>query len=75
MADYPDDEWDDYPEYAETNDCDHEDYDLDILTGRASCNHCDHRWYMSEQEFKRHQELVAAPYPGEDSDDQPPSPG
>lgn len=31
--------------------CDHDDYDLDILTGRASCNMCDHGWYASDGEI------------------------
>ena len=45
------------------DDCDHEDYELDILTGRASCAWCDHRWYLSKEEFERHAARMAAPYP------------
>ena len=45
------------------HECDHEDYDLDILIGRATCNMCDHHWYMSVAEFDRHQRRCAAPYP------------
>lgn len=30
--------------------CDHDDYDLDILTGRATCNMCGDRWWASDVE-------------------------
>lgn len=33
--------------------CDHADYDVDILTGRASCNFCSHGWYVSEDQILR----------------------
>lgn len=33
--------------------CDHEDYDVDIVTGRASCNHCLANWYVGEEEIQR----------------------
>lgn len=36
--------------YCDEPECDHDDYELDILTGRASCNMCDHRWYASDGE-------------------------
>lgn len=32
--------------------CDHEEADLDILTGRATCGRCGHIWYPSWQEFR-----------------------
>lgn len=42
--------------------CDHDDYDIDILTGRASCNMCDYRWWASEREINRYnQSLFAEP--------------
>lgn len=25
--------------------CDHVDWEEDILTGRCTCNYCDHYWY------------------------------
>lgn len=31
--------------------CDHEDFDLDILTGRATCNMCSEGWYANESEM------------------------
>lgn len=30
------------------DECDHMDYDVDILTGRATCELCGHRWYQTE---------------------------
>jgi hypothetical protein len=47
-------------------DCEHEEYDLDILTGRATCIRCDHRWFMSEDELRRDGILRQTPYPGEE---------
>lgn len=41
----PDDEYDDP--------CDHEDYDVDILEGRARCHRCGESWYCSEEEVLR----------------------
>ena len=57
MTDEPyDDEYEyDLPE----DDCWHEDCDVDILTGRASCNMCDHRWWMTDDEFDAWQKLQA----------------
>lgn len=37
---------DDYP-------CDHEDYEADILTGIATCDHCGHRWMQTHEEVER----------------------
>lgn len=45
---YDDDDDDDYD--AERY-CEHEDYDIDVCTGRASCNCCDHRWYLTSEEI------------------------
>lgn len=28
----------------------HDDYDADILTGRATCNMCGHSWWMTDRE-------------------------
>lgn len=38
----PDDDRDDV--------CDHDDYEVDILEGRARCNRCPESWYVSEEE-------------------------
>lgn len=35
---------------ADDRACDHDDYDLDILTGRATCNMCGERWWASDIE-------------------------
>lgn len=36
-------------------DCWHEDYDADILTGRATCNMCGHSWWQTSEEIEREQ--------------------
>lgn len=33
--------------------CDHDDYEADILTGRATCNMCGHSWYQTQDEIER----------------------
>lgn len=50
----PDDEFESWDEYdpSEPNDCAHDDYDFDPLTGRATC-YCGESWYMSEEEMQR----------------------
>lgn len=42
---------DGYEDYEE-DDCDHENFDGDILTGRAMCYRCGHAWWMSSDEMK-----------------------
>lgn len=44
------------------NSCDHEDYDVDIVTGRASCNNCLANWYVGDDEIQRQIEHEAAYY-------------
>jgi hypothetical protein len=39
----PDDEYDEP--------CDHEDYEVDILTGRCHCDRCSESWYASDEEI------------------------
>jgi hypothetical protein len=48
----PDDEYDDP--------CDHEDYQVDILEGRARCDRCGESWYCSDEEVLRQIEHEAA---------------
>jgi hypothetical protein len=32
--------------------CDHEGYEVDILTGRAQCTRCPHHWYQTAEQIK-----------------------
>ena len=44
--------YDDYEEYEpDFERCDHDDYDADILTGRATCYRCGHSWYQTTEEI------------------------
>jgi len=33
-------------DFDDAEDCDHDEYETDILTGRATCGMCGHRWYL-----------------------------
>lgn len=48
------------PDDDRENLCDHEDYDVDIVTGRASCNDCLAHWYVSDEEIQLQIEHEAA---------------
>lgn len=48
----PDDDYDE-PE------CDHEDFDIDILDGRARCNRCSESWHATEDEIRAQIEHMA----------------
>lgn len=64
-----DDFYDDFdPDFDPGPDCDHEDYELDILIGRATCTMCNHRFYMSEDELRRHHERLTRPVDGEEGE-------
>lgn len=54
--------YDDDDEYYPRDDCEHEDYDIDVCTGRASCNCCDHHWYLSSEQINRELDRQAAYY-------------
>lgn len=41
-------------------DCYHEEYEQDVLTGRATCTMCGHRWIMTLDDIRRHEALQAA---------------
>jgi hypothetical protein len=47
--------WDDDPYYDEDydpeRDCDHEQYEIDVCTGRAHCDYCPHSWYLTSEEI------------------------
>jgi hypothetical protein len=63
------DEWDFDIEDDGDFDCDHDAYDVDILTGRAECQMCGHRWFLDEAEWKRYEERLRLPHPpGEDGE-------
>jgi hypothetical protein len=42
-----------YDDYEDDDPCDHEDYDIDVCTGRASCNICSEHWYVSSVDIDR----------------------
>ena len=42
------------------DECIHEEYEADILEGRAICDQCGHRWYLTEQQLERETEMRAA---------------
>ncbi|MBX5089393.1 hypothetical protein [Rhizobium lentis] len=49
-----DDEYDSYWDYDDGDfDCDHEGYDIDILTGVAWCWRCQHKWFVTHEEITR----------------------
>jgi hypothetical protein len=45
------DYYDDYENYDPERDCEHENYDIDVCTGRAECDQCSHSWYLSSEEI------------------------
>jgi hypothetical protein len=51
-------EWDDDEPYDRSLDCDHEQADIDILTGRAMCS-CGYSWWMTREEIHREAEFLA----------------
>lgn len=46
--DYYEDEED---EYNPERDCEHENYEIDVCTGRAECDQCSKSWYLSAEEI------------------------
>lgn len=51
-----DDDYDDVPQ----DECDHDAYEIDILTGRAECSFCPHSWYLTSEEIEREIERQAS---------------
>lgn len=45
-------------EYAQ-EECDHCEYETDIITGRAHCGMCSHSWYLSSEEIAAEHERIA----------------
>jgi len=57
--DFDDDCWE-----PDADDCDHADYEADILTGQAWCWRCGERWVLTDDEIAR-QERFEAEYADE----------
>ena len=55
MIDDPEDYDDDLED-----ECFHEDYEIDILTGVASCDGCGHRWMATDNEYQHRIDAQAA---------------
>lgn len=53
------DERDEYDDHDQERDCCHEEYEADILTGRAICYLCGHAWWQTTEEIEREIELQA----------------
>jgi hypothetical protein len=49
----------DYGDDEPEDDCYHEDYEADILTGRATCNRCGHAWWQTKEELEAEQRREA----------------
>ena len=54
-----DDPWD-YND--EPDECDHEDYDVDILTGRAHCYRCGDAWWLTGDQLSQEHRWQAEQY-------------
>lgn len=53
------DERDEYDDYDAERECNHQEADVDIVSGEVSC-HCGHRWTMTGEEIQREIEYIAA---------------
>jgi hypothetical protein len=51
------------------HDCEHEEYEADILTGIASCDRCGHRWMQSFEEIEAEHMRIAAYQQYQDRED------
>ena len=47
MDQYEDPEYDDTPQ----DECEHSEYSIDVLTGRAECDQCPHGWWASSEQI------------------------
>jgi hypothetical protein len=56
----PDDERDRYDPQEPQDECEHEEYEIDIVTGRAECQYCSHAWWASRAEIDAEQDRQAA---------------
>lgn len=51
----PNEPYSDEDAYDPELECEHENYEIDICTGRAECDYCSHYWYLTSEEI--HAEL------------------
>jgi hypothetical protein len=48
----PNEPYSDYDEeYDAERDCEHDQYEIDVCTGRAECDSCSKSWYLSNEEI------------------------
>ncbi len=47
ISQHDDDDYGSDDDYDRESECDHNGYEIDILTGRAECDYCQHSWYVS----------------------------
>jgi hypothetical protein len=45
------DERDEYDDYDAERDCMHENYEIDVCTGRAECDYCPASWYLTSEQI------------------------
>lgn len=50
------DEWDEDPD---SDECDHADYEIDVLSGRAECCDCPHSWHATDEQISAEVERQA----------------
>lgn len=46
------DEWKLASPYDDGPECDHDEYEVDILDGRCWCDRCGHRWYATNEQVE-----------------------
>ena len=58
MSEYDDYDWEDpHEDY-----CDHDEYDIDILTGRCECSRCPTSWYATDDQIRQEIQRQATYY-------------
>ena len=62
MGDAADDVYDAAFREGADEECVHEDYEIDILTGRATCDDCGHHRIATDAQMKVHEELASRCY-------------
>ena len=56
------DEYEDEYDGFDDDFCDHDDRDVDILTGRATCYRCGESWWMTDEQLRQEIRLAAEIY-------------